>query len=164
MSRSTLFFALPVRSSWVSDGTVSHRAIGSPPPAADPRGEQSSIRALSTWNRATVGRRIKLLGHPFISGAIRTLCAPSVSRETSAALVLCQTLTEHTNGMRGAIVRGPRQAIQISAAIGEQFSATDSDGLPTAGSLQSGSHLLYPQGLSILLPPPEEDASVSTVT
>ena len=48
MSPSTLFFALPVRSSWVSDGTVSHRAIGSPPPAADPRGEQSSIRALST--------------------------------------------------------------------------------------------------------------------
>ena len=248
MSRSTLFFALPVRSSWVSDGTVSHRAIGSPPPAADPRGEQSSIRALSTWNRATVGRRIKLLGHPFISGAIRTLCAPSVSRETagsvllrhqvpghcsrfatastdrrpligcscgvaqylscrsdridqadgekpscvvrktearniscssssrtsrfvpsvsretSAALVLCQTLTEHTNGMRDAIVRGPRQAIQTSAAIGEQFSATDSDSLPTAGSLQSGSHLLYPQGSSILLPPPGEDASVSTVT
>lgn len=85
MSRSTLFFALPVRSSWVSDGTVSHRAIGSPPPAADPRGEQSSIRALSTWNRATVGRRIKLLGHPFISGAIRTLCAPSVSRETAGS-------------------------------------------------------------------------------
>lgn len=90
---------------------------------------------------------------------------PSVSRETSAALVLCQTLTEHTNGMRGAIVRGARQAIQTSAAIGEQFSATDSDGLPTAGLLQSGSHLLYyPQGLSILLPPPGEDASVSTVT
>ena len=54
MSRSTSCFALPVRSSWVSDGTVSHRAIGSPPPAADPRGKQSSIRALSTWNRATV--------------------------------------------------------------------------------------------------------------
>lgn len=30
-------------------------------------------------------RRIKLLGHPFISGAIRTLCAPSVSRETAGS-------------------------------------------------------------------------------
>ena len=85
MSRSTLFFALPVRSSWMRGRRVSHRAVGSPPPAADPRGEQSSIRALSTWNRATVGRRIKLLGHPFISGAIRTLCAPSVSRETAGS-------------------------------------------------------------------------------
>lgn len=31
------------------------------------------------------GRRIKLLGRPFISGAIRTLCAPSVSRETAGS-------------------------------------------------------------------------------
>lgn len=30
-------------------------------------------------------RRIKLLGHPFISGAIRTLCEPSVSRETASS-------------------------------------------------------------------------------
>ena len=33
----------------------------------------------------TAGRRIKILGHPFISGAIRTLCAPSVSRETAGS-------------------------------------------------------------------------------
>jgi len=32
-----------------------------------------------------VGRRIKILGRPFISGAIRTLCAPSVSRETAGS-------------------------------------------------------------------------------
>ena len=89
---------------------------------------------------------------------------PSVSRETSAALVLCQTLTEHTNGMRDAIVRGPRQAIQTSAAIDEQFSTTESNDLSAAVSLQSGSHLLYLRGSSILLPPPGEDASVSTVT
>ena len=31
------------------------------------------------------GRRIKTLGRPFISGAIRTLCAPSVSRETAGS-------------------------------------------------------------------------------
>ena len=31
------------------------------------------------------GRRIKILGRPFISGAIRTLCAPSVSRETAGS-------------------------------------------------------------------------------
>ena len=30
-------------------------------------------------------RRIKILGRPFISGAIRTLCAPSVSRETAGS-------------------------------------------------------------------------------
>lgn len=31
------------------------------------------------------GHRIKILGRPFISGAIRTLCAPSVSRETAGS-------------------------------------------------------------------------------
>ena len=54
--------------------------------------------------------------------------------------------------------------IQTSAAIDEQFSTMESDDLPAPVSLQSGSHLLYPQGLSVLLPPPGEDASVSTVT
>lgn len=85
MSPSTSCFALPVRSSWVRDRTVSHRAVGSPPPAADPRCEQSSIRALSTWNWRLFATTVSLPGSPFISGTIRTLCAPSVSRETAGS-------------------------------------------------------------------------------
>ena len=85
MSPSTSCFVLPVRSSWMRGRRVSHRAVGSPPPAADPRCEQSSIRALSTWNWRLFATTVSLPGSPFISGTIRTLCAPSVSRETAGS-------------------------------------------------------------------------------
>lgn len=88
MSPSTSCFVLPVRSSWMRARTVSHRAVGSPPllpPSLEMSSHRSKHYPRGIKRLLAAGRRIKILGRPFISGAIRTLCAPSVSRETAGS-------------------------------------------------------------------------------